>query len=128
MIVCRKRADVGIWQAALKSCGCDAIEINKDTPGFAHVKKVYLTTYHSAKGLEFDHVFIPSLTEEKFPDPDVVSGAASKDEAYADEIKLLYVAATRSKYGLYMTYSGNLSPLFPKDSNSYDFLEETEVI
>ena len=128
VIVCRKRADVGIWQAALKSCGCDAIEIDKDTPGFAHVKKVYLTTYHSAKGLEFDHVFIPSLTEEKVPDPDVVSGVASKDEAYADEIKLLYVAATRSKYGLYMTYSGNLSPLFPKDSNSYDFLEEAEVI
>ena len=80
-----------------------------------------MATYHAAKGLEFDHVFIPFLTADKLPDPDIVSKKISKEEAYADEIKLLYVAATRSKFGLYMTYSGTLSPLFPKESQSYDF-------
>ncbi len=126
-IVCRSRADVDIFSSILKSKGCDAIEINKDTPGFAHLKKVYLTTYHSAKGLEFDNVFIPSLDVGKFPDPDTVSGAVSEDDAYADEIKLLYVAATRSKYGLYMTYSGTLSPLFPEGSDSYDLYNEEDI-
>ena len=128
VIICRNRTDIDNFLLVLRSRGCDAVEIDKETPGFAHMKKVYLTTYHAAKGLEFDNVFIPYLTEDKFPDSDAVLGAVSKNEAYADEIKLLYVAATRSKYGLYMTYSGILSPLFPKDSDSYDFHNEEELI
>lgn len=127
VIVCRNRTDIGTFSRALKAQGCNGVEINKDTPGFAHKKEVYLTTYHSVKGMEFDHVFIPNLTEDKLPDPDTVSRAASKEDAYADEIKLLYVAATRSKYGLYMTFSGTLSPLFPKDSDSYDFYGEEDL-
>ena len=121
VIVCRNRADIEPLKRALKEKGCNAKELNKETPGFTHVKQVYLATYHAAKGLEFDHVFIPFLTADKLPDPDIVSKKISKEEAYADEIKLLYVAATRSKFGLYMTYSGTLSPLFPKESQSYDF-------
>ena len=91
------------------------------------LKKIYLTTFHAAKGLEFDNVFIPYLTEDKFPDPDIISKAISIEETYADEIKLLYVAATRSKYGLYMTYCGNLSALFPRDSDTYDFYYEEDL-
>lgn len=124
VIVCRNRADIGIFSHALRSRGYNAVEIDKNTPGFAHEKEVYLTTYHSVKGMEFDHVFIPYLAVDKFPDPETVLNAASKEDAYADEIKLLYVAATRSKYGLYMTFSGTLSPLFPEDSDSYDFYGE----
>lgn len=79
------------------------------------------------KGMEFDHVFIPNLTEDKLPDPDVVSRAVSKEDAYADEIKLLYVAVTRSRYGLYMTFNGTLSSLFPVDSDRYDFYGEENL-
>ena len=57
----------------------------------------------------------------------MISGAVSIEETYADEIKLLYVAVTRSKYGLYMTYCGNLSPLFPRDSDTYDFYDEEDL-
>lgn len=128
VIVCRNRADIDTFLLVLKNKGCDATEINKDTPGFAHLKKVYLTTYHAAKGLEFDNVFVPHLTDEKLPDPDAVSNAVSEEDVYADEIKLLYVAATRSKYGLYMTYSGTLSPLFPEESDSYDFHDEEDLV
>lgn len=110
----------------LKNKGCDATEIDKDTPGYAHIKTVYLTTFHAAKGLEFDNVFVPFLADDKLPDPDTVANAVSEEDAYVDEIKLLYVATTRSKYGLYMTYSGTLSPLFPEDSDSYDFHNEEE--
>lgn len=127
VIVCRNRADIDIFLPLLKNRDCEAIEINKETPGFAHLKKVYLTTFHAAKGLEFDNVFIPYLTEDKFPDPDMISKAVSIEETYADEIKLLYVAATRSKYGLYMTYCGNLSALFPRDSDTYDFYYEEDL-
>jgi len=127
VIICRNRTDIDTLLSLLKNKGCVAVEINKETPGFAHLKKVYLTTYHAAKGLEFDNVFIPYLIDDKFPDPDTVSSAVSVEEAYADEIKLLYVAATRSRYGLYMTYSGVLSRLFPQNSNTYDFYYEEDL-
>lgn len=127
VIVCRNWTDISAFSQALRVQGCNAVEISKDTPGYANEKKVYLTTYHSVKGMEFDHVFIPNLTEDKLPDSDTVSKAVSKEDAYADEIKLLYVAATRSRYGLYMTFSGTLSSLFPKDSNSYDLYGEEDL-
>ena len=38
VIVCRFRADIDTLLSALKNEGCDAIEINRDTPGFAHLK------------------------------------------------------------------------------------------
>lgn len=126
-IVCRNRTDIDELLILLKRKGCEGVEINSEKTGFAHIKKVYLTTYHAAKGLEFDYVFIPYLTVDKFPDPNTVSNSVSIEEAYADEIKLLYVAVTRSKYGLYMTYSGTISPLFPKDSNTYKFYYEEEL-
>lgn len=128
VIVCRNRSDIDSFLQALENKGCDATEINKDTPGFGHLKKVYLTTYHAAKGLEFDNVFIPYLTDDKLPDPDTLENVVSEEDAYADEIKLLYVAVTRSKFGLYMTYSGTLSSLFPKNSHSYDFHDEEDVV
>lgn len=119
-IVCRNRADIDLFKRSFSEKGCTATEINKDTPGYAHIKTVYLTTYHAAKGLEFENVFIPFLTDDKLPDPETVANAIDKESAYADETKLLYVAATRSKFGLYMTYSGTLSPLFPEGVDSYD--------
>lgn len=128
VIVCRNRADIDAFLPALKNKSCKATEINKWTPGFAHLKEVYLATYHAAKGLEFDNVFIPFLTEDKLPDPDAILSAISEEDSYADEIKLLYVAATRSRYGLYMTYNGTLSPLFPENSDSYDFHNEEDVL
>lgn len=127
VIVCRNRNDIDNLLPLFKNKGCEAVEINRETPGFAHLKQIYLTTYHAAKGLEFDNVFIPYLTEDKFPDSDMVSNAVSIEEVYADEIKLLYVAATRSRYGLYMTYSGSLSPLFPWASDTYDFYFEEDL-
>ncbi len=120
VIVCRNRADIDSFMRVLRNRGCNATEIDKDTPGYAHVKTVYLTTFHAAKGLEFENVFVPFLSDDKFPDPDTVTKAISQDEAYSDELKLLYVATTRSKYALYMTYSGTLSLLFPTESNNYD--------
>ena len=128
VIVCRSRADIDLFRCLLNNNSCDATEIDKKTPGYANTKTVYLTTFHAAKGLEFDNVFIPFLSNDKFPSPEAMGNAVSEEDVYADEIKLLYVAATRSKYGLYMSYSGTLSLLFPKGAGSYDFQDEADVI
>lgn len=127
VIICRNRADIHLFMHGLKNKGCNAIEINKDTPGYAYNKTVYLSTFHSAKGLEFDNVIVPFLSEDKLPDPETVANA-TVEEAYANEIKLIYVAVTRSKFGLYMSYSGILTPLFPKNSDNYVFFEEEDTI
>lgn len=127
VVICRTRADIDTFAHEFRKNGCYITEINKDTPGFAHIKGVYLSTYHAAKGLEFENVYIPFLNDSKLPDPDTVAQAVSKEDAYADEIKLLYVAATRSKYGLYMSYNSNITPLFPTDAKSVDYYSEEDI-
>ncbi|MFC1837238.1 ATP-dependent helicase, partial [Thermodesulfobacteriota bacterium] len=61
--------------------------------------RLVLSTIHSAKGLEWDTVFIISLAEGKFPVSQALPG-----EQWEEERRLLYVAATRAKRNLYMTY------------------------
>jgi len=61
--------------------------------------RLILSTVHSAKGLEWDTVFIISLAEGKFPVSQALPG-----EQWEEERRLLYVAATRAKRRLYMTY------------------------
>lgn len=61
--------------------------------------RLVLSTVHSAKGLEWDSVFIISLAEGKFPVSQALPG-----EQWEEERRLLYVAATRAKRNLYMTY------------------------
>lgn len=126
-IICRNRTDIDLFMKAIINKGFSAVEINKNTPGFAHLKVLYLTTYHAAKGLEFDYIFIPFLDDDKIPDPKALEKSASESEVYSDEIKLLYVAATRSRFGLYMSYSKNLTPLFPQNYGSYDDLSEEDL-
>jgi ATP-dependent DNA helicase UvrD/PcrA len=61
--------------------------------------RLVLSTVHSAKGLEWDTVFIISLAEGKFPVSQALPG-----EQWEEERRLLYVAATRAKRHLYMIY------------------------
>lgn len=56
-------------------------------------------TIHAAKGLEFDHVFIPALENEIMP-------GNKKADAVQEERRLLFVAITRARTGLYLSYSG----------------------
>lgn len=59
---------------------------------------VSLITVHSAKGLEFGHVFIVALEEGVFP-----SAYAELDEDMEEERRLMYVALTRAKDNLYLS-------------------------
>jgi DNA helicase-2/ATP-dependent DNA helicase PcrA len=60
---------------------------------------VALLTVHSSKGLEFDVVFIAGMAEGTFPDYRA-TGAKEK----AEESRNAFVAATRSKRLLYLSY------------------------
>jgi DNA helicase-2/ATP-dependent DNA helicase PcrA len=65
---------------------------------------VNLLTYHRAKGLEFEAVFLPRLEENELP-----FKRARFGEALAEERRLLYVGMTRAKRHLELTWSGEPS-------------------
>ena len=119
-IICRTRSACDSFKNLLKAANASMTIIDRDTYGVNYDSGLFLTTYHAAKGLEFDHVFLPNLEEGVLPDPNLVENGISKEDVYADEAKLLYVGVTRSKYGLYITYSDSLSPIFPQDSSNID--------
>ncbi len=61
---------------------------------------VLLMTVHSAKGLEFNTVFVSGMEEGLFPHEDI-GGERERDEE--EERRLFYVAITRAKTRLYLT-------------------------
>ena len=62
---------------------------------------VQLMTVHSAKGLEFDCVFITGLEEGLFPH----ENSASDPDGLEEERRLMYVAITRARKRLYLSFS-----------------------
>ncbi len=71
---------------------------------------VKLMTMHGAKGLEFDMVWIPDLNEGIIP-----SRSAVLDMQIQEERRMLYVAMTRAKKALILSYvTGNReNPMLP---------------
>jgi DNA helicase-2/ATP-dependent DNA helicase PcrA len=65
---------------------------------------VHLLTYHRAKGLEFEAVFLPRLEERELP-----SKLSKTAAAIAEERRLLYVGLTRAKRHLTVTWAGKPS-------------------
>ncbi len=61
--------------------------------------KVILMTVHSAKGLEFDNIFVAGLEDGIFPS----SRSFDSEEDIEEERRLAYVAITRAKKRLYLT-------------------------
>ena len=60
-------------------------------------KGVRFMTYHSAKGLEFDEVFLPDCIEGIIPD-----GRAKKQGELEEERRSFYVALTRARKGIHI--------------------------
>ena len=79
---------------------------------------LFFGTYHAAKGLEFDTVFLPLLSAERWPHPDDVEHFGGQ-EAGARNSRLLYVGISRAKSTLVLTYSGQVTPLLPPSGSLY---------
>lgn len=74
-----------------------------------------LMTYHSAKGLQFETVFLPDCT------------IVNDGKGYSKQ-KSLYVAMTRTYKNLYVLHSNNLSPFFKEvQLNLYKTTEFDEI-
>lgn len=64
-------------------------------------ERVTLMTVHSAKGLEFNHVFVVGMEEELFPS----AMSMSDQRGLEEERRLFYVAITRAKKRCTITYA-----------------------
>ena len=69
------------------------------------VDGVALSSLHSAKGLEWDAVFLVGLADGTLP-----TTYARTAEALEEERRLLYVGVTRARHTLWLSYGGSRSP------------------
>jgi DNA helicase-2/ATP-dependent DNA helicase PcrA len=65
---------------------------------------VRLMTVHASKGLEFDHVFVSGLEHDLFPHKNIGGRKQTKEEE-EEERRLFYVAVTRARKHLYLSYA-----------------------
>jgi DNA helicase-2/ATP-dependent DNA helicase PcrA len=63
-------------------------------------ERIVLSTIHQAKGLEWDAVFVMNLTEGSFPN----NRALDEEGGLEEERRLFYVAVTRARKQLFLTY------------------------
>jgi len=80
-----------------------ALLTDEDRSGEKGEDAVTLMTIHMAKGLEFNYVFIVGMEEELFPSQMMLSSRADLEE----ERRLFYVAITRAKKKLFLSYALN---------------------
>lgn len=108
----------------LGSQAADEYKYHSFTPKDPNADAVQIMTVHKAKGLEFHAVFLPELMKREFPVSNmggkkywhVLGGVFEENrEKYQsdleDERKLFYVAVTRAKQNLYMTYELSTQPV-----------------
>jgi len=80
------------------SLASDQDSIRKEDSG------VILMTIHAAKGLEYEYVFISGLEQDIFPH--TFGNEKKTKEEQEEERRLMYVAVTRAKKKLFLSYAG----------------------
>ena len=76
------------------------LEAETEQPAGSDTEQVRLSTIHQAKGLEFDIVFVIMLCDGCFPSARSLESTDGEEE----ERRLLYVAITRARNELYLSY------------------------
>ena len=94
------RLDYDLVNEHLKDCGLGLQYLGNSHGSLAESDErpiVYLMTYHSAKGLDYETVFLPYLAD----------GIDFWPRDAAMDRRLFFVAATRSRRNLFMSYSSS---------------------
>ncbi|MDH4069217.1 MAG: ATP-dependent helicase [Ignavibacteria bacterium] len=78
--------------------------ISDISPPGTEDEKLVLSTIHSAKGLEWHSVFVLYALDGRFPN----IRAAQNEDAMEEERRLMYVACTRAKENLFVSYPINV--------------------
>ncbi|MBC9030783.1 UvrD-helicase domain-containing protein [Sphingomonas sp. JC676] len=92
--------------------------LTRDLGAWSSNPGVSTGTLHSGKGLEFDAVIMPFLSDARFPNPIAVE-ADGLEEASAGDGRLLYVGVTRARSELILTHTGEPTRLLPPEPSLY---------
>jgi DNA helicase-2/ATP-dependent DNA helicase PcrA len=91
------------------------VEAEDDQAANRDEEQLKLSTIHQAKGLEFDVVFVIMLCDGLFPSARSLESAEGEEE----ERRLMYVAITRARNELYLSY-----PLIRATGNMGDMMQQ----
>lgn len=106
-----------LWKeaaAALEAAGIQVAKLSAKST----VDAVRAGTMHGTKGLEFQAVAVVGVSDGVVPAPNAVTAEASDPQAHAQDVQrercLLFVACTRARDHLYLSYSGSPSPFLAR--------------
>jgi superfamily I DNA/RNA helicase len=108
--------DFATFRAAIASTRELLAELRRDDAPLS------LATAHSTKGAEFDHVAVVGLEEGRFPSGRAVADAEDPSRAYEEERRLAYVAWTRARRTLTLSYDPAVPSPFLLEAFSPDEL------
>ncbi|MCP2298540.1 hypothetical protein APR11_004985 [Nocardia amikacinitolerans] len=102
--------------AALRQAGIPVIELSAATAG-----GVGVGTMHRMKGLEFRYLAVLGVGDKQVPAPAAITSVAEDRHAHERDLQrercLLFVACTRAREELVVTWHGRPSELLPEASN-----------
>ena len=114
-ILFRTRDQEGTFRRYLPN---EATRLHRELKQWPSGPGLFYGTYHAAKGLEFDTVFLPFLSDKCWPYPPDVE-RLGEQEAATRNSRLLYVGITRARSTLVLTYSGRVTSLLQKIKGLY---------
>ena len=91
----------------------------KESDLYLGTEKIIISTVYKAKGLEFENVIVAEATDNEYPClwPLFDASDKEKEEAILEDARAFYVALTRTKKRLYISYH-NCSPFGHKKERS----------
>ena len=101
-----------------KALGTEGTRLHRELLKWPDGPRIFYGTYHSAKGLEFDSVLLPRLSSTNLPHPPDVETFGVDDASTRDQ-HLIYVAVTRARSNLILSYVDKPTSLLPDVDGLY---------
>lgn len=111
-VITATKTQVQTYSAWMTDAGIMHETIQKDTQFSVRKPGVKIINVYNAKGLEFDHVIIPQFIEGKFPYYFTSTDSEEIQNFLIKSRNLIYVAMTRARMTLFITYSGDKGSRF----------------
>jgi superfamily I DNA/RNA helicase len=108
-VLTRRRSDAEQLARRLRDAGLPARLVDQTTR--TGEDPVHVMTMHRAKGQEFRRVVVAHVTDKRLPEPNALKAVPEedRDDVRARERFLLYVACTRARDELVVTWNGTPS-------------------
>ena len=115
-LVVRTNQQLDLYESELHQNRIETYRVSRTKAEDRSQKGLRLATMHRVKGLEFRHVFLAGVNAESVPQRWLVEAsqdATVREAAEHRERSLVYVAATRARQNLHISYHGEARQSLP---------------